>query len=194
VAISENRKNEVQRQWFFEDTQLASDVLRRRIREYRIHRGMSQKTLAERMSEVGLPLDDTMVSKIERGVRGVEYDELLGFAYVFDVPLAELIAPMRGEQPIRAGGIGLEDYEVANWLVYGPWWGRRATHARRIIRLTKEVQTMCQVVLEERNQAQRREYRHVLERVMKELSAAAGIRPEIMRRRAYRPDSSRHHR
>ena len=43
LVICENRKSEIQRQLFFEDTQPASDVLRRRIRERREAKGLRQE-------------------------------------------------------------------------------------------------------------------------------------------------------
>jgi transcriptional regulator with XRE-family HTH domain len=189
VAISENRKEEFDertRQSFFEDTQPASGVLRRRIREFRTAKGLTLQALAEAMTGVGVPLTFDKVSKIETGVRAVRYDELLAFAYVLDVPLAELIRPADGERPIRVGGIGLEQFEVANWLVFGPWWSRRGTRARKVIRLTREIQTMYQVLGEERNKELKAKHRQTLAMLVKELSEAAGIRPGIMEREALR--------
>jgi hypothetical protein len=72
------------------------------------------------MTPIGeAPVAARFVSKIETGVRKVEYDERLALACVLDVPLARLISPPDGEQPIRAGGIRLDGNEVANWLVWG---------------------------------------------------------------------------
>ena len=189
VAISENRKahfDEIQRQWFFEDTQPASEVLRRRLREFREAKEISQRALANAMTEVGVPLTVDKVSKIETGARRVRYDELLAFAHVLNVPLARLMSPQDGEPPIRAGGTGLERHEVANWLVWGHRKSPEAMSARKIMRLTREIQTMCQVVLEEHDRAQRKAYGDTLERLVKEVSAAAGIRPGIMKRQALR--------
>jgi transcriptional regulator with XRE-family HTH domain len=147
---------------------------------------LTQAALAAAMTDVGVPLTGDKVSKIETGTRNVGYDELLAFAYVLDVPLAELMAPPDGAPPIRAGGIGLERYEVANWLIWGPWRGRKAIRGRRIIRLTREIQTMYQVVDEERDPELRTKHRETLVRLVKELSQAAGIPSGIMKRQALR--------
>jgi transcriptional regulator with XRE-family HTH domain len=191
LAISENRKaylDELRRRSFFEDTQPASEVLRRRIREYREAKDLSQRALAEAMTDVGLPLTFDRISKIENGVRRVSYDELLGFAFVLGVPLARLMRPPDGEPPIRAGGIGLEQHEVANWLVWGPPTSQDAMGAQTFMRLTLEIQTMMQVVEDERDPAQQREYRRTVVRLMKELSEASGVRPGVIERQALRDE------
>ena len=115
VAIRENRKlaldeaqvrlfDDARRRMFFEDTRPASEVLRLRIRACREEKGWKQVNLADAMTDVGVPLTGDKVSKIETGTRSVSYDELLAFAYVLDVPLAELMSPPEGAPPIRAGG------------------------------------------------------------------------------------------
>jgi transcriptional regulator with XRE-family HTH domain len=189
LAISENRKayiDELRRRSFFKDTQPASEVLRRRIREHREAKGLSQRALAEAMTDVGLPLTFDRISKIEKGVRRVSYDELLGFAFVLGVPLARLMRPPDGEPPIRAGGIGLEQDEVANWLVWGPPTSRDAMGAQTLMRLTLEIQTMMQVAEDERDPAKRTEHRRTTVALVEELWRGSGIRPGVMARQALR--------
>ena len=140
LAISENRQAEfaaLTEKAFFEDTQSASDVLRRRISHYREKRGLTQAALAQEMTDLKVPLDNVKVSLIERGKRRVRYEELLAFAFVLRVPLATLMSPIDGERPIRAGGIGLEKHEVANWIVWGD--SKDATKAQLYMSLTRQI-------------------------------------------------------
>jgi transcriptional regulator with XRE-family HTH domain len=191
VGVSENRNaylDELRRRTFFKDTQPASEVLRRRIREYRKAKGLSQRALAEAMTNVGLRLTFDKVSKIEKGVRRVNYDELLGFAYVLDVPLAQLMRSPDGERPIRAGGVGLEQHEVANWLVWGPSLSRDAMGAQTFMRLTLQIQTMMQVADDERDPALRHQHRRAVSDLVNKLWRASGIRPGVMERQALREE------
>jgi transcriptional regulator with XRE-family HTH domain len=171
---------------FFEDTQSASNVLRRRIRHYREWRGFTQVALAHAMAELDVPLTHEKVSLIERGKRRVRYDELLAFAYVLRVPLATLMSPVDGERPIRAGGIGLERHEVANWIVWGPSSSPDAWRAQTFMRLTRQIQTMRQVFLDERDKATRDEHWKTIVGLIDELGKASGIRPGVMERQRLR--------
>ena len=173
---------------FFEDTQPASEVLRRRIRHYREKRGLTQAALAEAMTAVGAPLKKDVVSKIENGVRQVQYDELLAFAYVLNVPLATLISPEDGEPPIRAGWLGLERHEVANWIVWGPSHSEDAMSAQTFMRLATQIMTMRQVVEDERDPAKRKERLRTLLDLTTEIWQASGIRPGVMERQALRDE------
>ena len=143
------------------------------------------------MTNVGVPLTVPTISNIERGVRRVRYDELLAFAYVLDIPLARLISPYDGEPPIRAGGIGLERHEVANWLVWGSPLSGVARGAQTFMRLTREIQTMMQVAADERDPALRKQHRKTILGLVKKLWQASGIRPGVMERQALRKEMAK---
>jgi hypothetical protein len=140
------------------------------------------------MTDVGLQLTFDKISKIEKGVRRVNYEELLGFAYILDVPLAQLIRPPDGERPIRAGGVALEQHEVANWLVWGPSFSRDAMGAQTFMRLTLQIQTMMQVADDERDPALRHQHRRAVSDLVNKLWRASGIRPGVMERQALREE------
>ena len=194
LAISENRQADfaaLTEQAFFDDTQLASDVLRRRIRHYREALGLSQAALAEEMTDLRMPLTHAKVSLIERGKRRVHYDELLAFAYVLRVPLATLMSPVDGERPIRAGGIGLERHEVANWIVWGD--SKDATKAKLYMSLTRQIWTMAQVIEDERDPAAMAGHRKTLAGLIKELQRKSSVRPGVMERQAMRDEMASAH-
>ncbi|WP_052863945.1 helix-turn-helix domain-containing protein [Streptomyces niger] len=58
-------------------------------------RGWSTTELAARMTEAGVPMNQTAVWRIENGTprRKITLDEALGFARVFELPLEELMSP-----------------------------------------------------------------------------------------------------
>lgn len=74
--------------------------------------GLSQKELAERLSEkVGRPIYQTMISKMIRGARKPDFDEVLGISIITAQPLplrniGSRVIPVSGA--IRDGGIVLD--------------------------------------------------------------------------------------
>ena len=150
-AACENRKPdraELQRRLFLEETQPVSEVVRRRIREKREKKGLSQAQLAEAMTAVLAPLSTDKISKIENGVRAVSIGELAAFAYVLEVPVVKLMSPLDGELPTRVGGMSLQRDEVANWLIWGPWWTEDAQGAQELMSLTLSIAFWMQAATE----------------------------------------------
>ena len=74
------------------NTELA---LARRIAYERQLRGWSYEGLAVRMAQVGCPIDQSAVYKIEKHdpPRRITVDELVGFGAAFGVPIQELLLP-----------------------------------------------------------------------------------------------------
>jgi transcriptional regulator with XRE-family HTH domain len=65
-----------------------------RLREERGRHGMSQATVAERLSnELGRVVHASAVALIEKGERSVRLDEAIAVARVLDVPLQDLLRP-----------------------------------------------------------------------------------------------------
>lgn len=75
----------------------ASSVARREaafgenLRKMRTEEGLTQKVLAELMTERGVSLDQSTVARIERGARAVRLGEALVFAEVLDRSVDELV-------------------------------------------------------------------------------------------------------
>jgi len=64
------------------------------VRTLRKERGLDLADVAERMAELGRPLSLNGVSKVERGKRGVDVDDLVALALALNVsPLRLLLAP-----------------------------------------------------------------------------------------------------
>ena len=53
--------------------------------------GLSQTALAERLTELGMKVDGSAVTRMERGTRAITVNELVTIAKAFDVPLPSLL-------------------------------------------------------------------------------------------------------
>lgn len=60
-------------------------------------RGMSQAQLANQMTKVGRPMLDTAVSKMERGTRRIDVDDLVALAAAFGIRPEQLLVPWKCE-------------------------------------------------------------------------------------------------
>ena len=58
-------------------------------------RGWSQERLSKELADVGCPVHQSAISKIEGATNGrtITLDELIGFSKVFDIPVGELLLP-----------------------------------------------------------------------------------------------------
>jgi transcriptional regulator with XRE-family HTH domain len=88
------------------------------IRTLRRQRGISQTELAERMAAAGRPMGMAGISRIERGERRVDIDDLVALAESFGVtPTALLDGPPDPRDQIRAAiegaGVGPGDAGAA---------------------------------------------------------------------------------
>jgi transcriptional regulator with XRE-family HTH domain len=79
-----NRRRDV-----FAEEHLASNV-----ETLRLARGWTYEGLARRMSDIGCPIDQSAVYKIEKGRprRRITVDELVGFSRVFERSLEQMVA------------------------------------------------------------------------------------------------------
>ncbi|MFE2428437.1 helix-turn-helix domain-containing protein [Streptomyces sp. NPDC059373] len=69
-------------------------AIAKRVKELRGERGLTGANLAERMTELGVPWDRSIVANLENGRRGsVSVAELLGLAFVLDVAPIHLLVP-----------------------------------------------------------------------------------------------------
>ncbi len=69
------------------------DHVAERVAYEREARGWSYETLAKRMTEAGVPMNQSAIQKIEKGNprRRITVDELLGFAKVFGTNVSDLL-------------------------------------------------------------------------------------------------------
>jgi transcriptional regulator with XRE-family HTH domain len=69
--------------------------LARRITFERQRAGMSTEGLAKRMTDLGCPINQSAIWKVENGdpPRRITYDEAIAFAEVFGIPLDQLAVP-----------------------------------------------------------------------------------------------------
>lgn len=71
-----------------------SERVSENIERFRKLRGLSQAQLANKLTKAGRPMLDTAVSKMERGVRRVDVDDLVALALALDIsPVALLMPP-----------------------------------------------------------------------------------------------------
>ncbi|MEU0588276.1 helix-turn-helix transcriptional regulator [Streptomyces sp. NPDC006132] len=63
------------------------------IAHWRKARGLQQKDLSQRMAEVGRPMLPTVISKIERGDRRIDIDDLVALSLALRVGLLRLLLP-----------------------------------------------------------------------------------------------------
>lgn len=92
---------------------LPTDVFARRLREERARAGVSQTTLARRISEVlDYAIDGTAITRIELSQRAVRLDEAVAAAEALAVPLMTLLTATNDvDRRIRALRRDLEQQE-----------------------------------------------------------------------------------
>ncbi|MCW2904734.1 MAG: helix-turn-helix domain protein [Streptosporangiaceae bacterium] len=95
-----------------------TETVVRRVAELRRKRGLTGAKLAERMTEVGVKWDRSIVANLENRRRSyVTVDELLALAYVLEVFPAHLLVPIEDEALYRLVP-GREDRagDVREWV------------------------------------------------------------------------------
>lgn len=87
------------------------------VRALRTERGLDLADVAEGMAELGRPLSLNGVSKIERGKRGIDVDDLVALALALDVsPLRLLLTPGAGEDQVAlTAKIGTSERRAWEW-------------------------------------------------------------------------------
>jgi transcriptional regulator with XRE-family HTH domain len=70
-----------------------SEAAAEELRRVRTRKGWNQQQLADRLHELGAPIDRATISKIETGDRRVTLDEVFWFAYALGVSPAALMLP-----------------------------------------------------------------------------------------------------
>lgn len=92
------------------------------IERVRKARGLNQKQLSERLAEVGRPMLSTVVSKIERGERRVDVDDLVALALALNVsPATLLLPPTANDEPVQL----TDAYSVSSFTAWAWAEGKR---------------------------------------------------------------------
>lgn len=86
-------------------------------------RGLSTKRLSEALDEIGQPIPATGITRIEKGQRRVDTDDLVALALALNVsPLTLLLPPTSGDQRISL----TENHQVASRTAWQWGEGQRA--------------------------------------------------------------------
>lgn len=74
-------------------TEMPSEVFQRRMREERERRGVSQREMVQRLADLGHPMAQPAITRIESGKRKVSLDEAVLIATALDMTAEQLYAP-----------------------------------------------------------------------------------------------------
>ena len=87
------------------------------LKRLRLARGLSTRELAEELRQHGRPIPATGITRIEKGARSVDVDDLFTLAVVLDVsPLTLLLPPTSGDVVAEATSTGsLPTWKLWNW-------------------------------------------------------------------------------
>jgi transcriptional regulator with XRE-family HTH domain len=95
------------------------DVLAKKVRQYRKAQGLHQEDLAERTTELGLPMNRVTVAKIEAGgtrADNASLTEVLVLAAALDVPPPLLFLPLGDTEDMAIGTETVHPHLVLDWL------------------------------------------------------------------------------
>jgi transcriptional regulator with XRE-family HTH domain len=68
------------------------------VKRYRTERGMSQERAVALLADIGLPMSDAALSRLETGQRGITVEHLAAFAELLDCAMSDLLeAPIEGQ-------------------------------------------------------------------------------------------------
>jgi len=111
-------------------TQTLAAAIGRRVKDLRKGQGLSARTLAERMADLGIPWKREVVANLETGRRAtVGVDELLALAIVLDVPHTTLLVNPHDSEVMLTPTTPMHPVAALLWLVgevpfrsrLGPW-------------------------------------------------------------------------
>ncbi|MGW3571657.1 helix-turn-helix domain-containing protein [Streptomyces sp. NPDC000941] len=106
----------------------SGEQVRRNVTRVREARGWDKKELARRVTELGRPMPELAVGRIEAGTRRVDVDDLVALAVALGVNVSALLLPPTDHAREQCGvtGVGDVSHEAAwDWadgqrpLVYG---------------------------------------------------------------------------
>src|SRR6266545_1902903 len=92
-------------------------VVMRRVRHLRERRGLSQQRLADRLAELGVPIERSQLARLERGERGVGVDELMALAFALDTAPAYLLLDLEAdERTALVPGVAISPADARGWI------------------------------------------------------------------------------
>lgn len=96
-----------------------SDVMAEQVRDYRKHRGWSQRDFCNVLAtRFGVTINPATVARLETGQRRITVDEAAMFAVALDVPLLSLFWPIHDSQPVSvAPGIEVSPWRALEWAI-----------------------------------------------------------------------------
>ncbi|GII89707.1 hypothetical protein Ssi03_76970 [Sphaerisporangium siamense] len=89
-----------------------------RVQQARRRQRMSAQALADRCAELGLPMDRSVIAKLERGLRqGVSLAEVLVMARALEVPPLQLMLPIGHAVTAEVlPGVTVDTWQAAQWI------------------------------------------------------------------------------
>ena len=95
-----------------------SEVFREQLRTVRRFKGWTQQQLADALADVGVKLDATAITRLERGTRGVTLDDVIAIAAVLGVSPLHLFVPLgNGDSTLDiAPGLTAGAADVRAWI------------------------------------------------------------------------------
>ena len=134
------------------------------VKKIRQERGFTLEDLSQALEDVGQPISNSALSKLERGIRRVDVDDLTALAATLDVSPWELMLPQSEDKPVLTGipeGVSLG--EASGWLhgkggishqkLGKDWLDTAGFYAYRIDYLTKSIQNKSKVFDEHGNES-----------------------------------------
>jgi transcriptional regulator with XRE-family HTH domain len=89
----------------------------RRVRYLRERLGWSQRDLADRLRNLGAPIDRASVARLETGKRGLSVDEAMRLAAALNVAPVHLLVDPDGDEPVQATPTDqLTPAEARDWI------------------------------------------------------------------------------
>ncbi|MFE8013644.1 helix-turn-helix domain-containing protein [Streptomyces antibioticus] len=96
----------------------AAAQVARNIQRVRKARQLKQSDVSERLAAAGRPTLPTVVSKIERGERRIDVDDLVAFGRALDVPPVLLLFPLGEESDVEVlAGQSVPTWDAFRWFV-----------------------------------------------------------------------------
>jgi transcriptional regulator with XRE-family HTH domain len=115
-----------------------SELFVRRLKEFRMRRGVTQTALADRMAAAGYPMRRKTILEIEAGTRRLSLDEALALAFALDAAPAQMLSPSDDEEFVISvhPSVGWGSSGFREWFLHGDRWfpspeaRRAASHTR----------------------------------------------------------------
>jgi transcriptional regulator with XRE-family HTH domain len=98
-------------------TKSPSEAAAEELKRVRMRKGWNQQQLADRLYELGAPIDRATISKIETGDRRITLDEVFWFSYALGVTPTALILPRPfGSRVAVTPTTSLETWQAVDWF------------------------------------------------------------------------------